>query len=177
MLNRLKLGYAQRHSTSPAAAEKALRAELADDRAVYCLVDRGALPWHSGEMSVSADPYGVAVAGSRDGAFLLDDRDPAPHRLAEEEFMAAWSGHRKGRHHRVTIDRAGEIDLPDATRAALGTTVAHLTGPVLGNSFDTNFGFSGMRRLAGQLRDTRTKTGWARRFADPVASAWAPAGR
>ena len=60
------------------------------------------------------------------------------------------------------------IDLPAAVRSAIGTTVAHLTGPVLGHSFDTNFGFSGMAKLADQLRDARTKAGWAKRFGSPV---------
>jgi hypothetical protein len=40
---------------------------------------------------------------------------------------------------------------------------------VLGNNFDVNFGFSGMAKLANQLRDTKTKTGWAKRFGAPVA--------
>jgi hypothetical protein len=35
---------------------------------------------------------------------------------------------------------------------------------VLGNTFDVNFGFSGMDKLAAQLRDASTKTGWERRF-------------
>ena len=39
---------------------------------------------------------------------------------------------------------------------------------MLGHSFDSNFGFSGMRKLAAQLRDTRTRAGWARRFGSPV---------
>ncbi|MFB7173085.1 DUF4872 domain-containing protein [Streptomyces sp. NPDC056254] len=48
-------------------------------------------------------------------------------------------------------------------------TAARLTGPVLGNKFDVNFGFSGMEKFAAQLRDTRTKAGWERRFAAPDA--------
>ncbi|ANZ36851.1 hypothetical protein BBK82_12990 [Lentzea guizhouensis] len=40
-------------------------------------------------------------------------------------------------------------------------------GPVLGNNFDVNFGFSGMRKLAEQLRD-QGKKGRTRRWAgDP----------
>lgn len=40
---------------------------------------------------------------------------------------------------------------------------------MLGNRFDVNFGFSGMEKLAAQLRDTRTKAGWERRFSAPEA--------
>ena len=53
--------------------------------------------------------------------------------------------------------------------ARSGTRQRILTGPVLGNNFDVNFGFSGMDKLASQLRDTRTKTGWERRFSRHVA--------
>jgi hypothetical protein len=174
VLDRLKIGYSERHSTSPTAALTALHAELAADRAVYCLVDRSALPWHAGAPAISADPYGLVVAGAADGTLYLDDRDPAPHPIAEADFLTAWSRHRKGRHHRVSVDRpTGPADLPGAVRDAIATTVAHLTGPVLGNSFDVNFGFSGMRRLADQLRDDRTKNGWLKRLAEPGALAWA----
>jgi hypothetical protein len=169
VLGRLRIGYAERHSTSPGSALAALRAELAAGRAVHCLVDRSALPWHQGEPTISADPYGVVVAGEHDGAFLVDDRDPAPHIVAEGAFVAAWSRYRKGRHHRVTIDPGEPTDLGVAAREAVATTVAHLTGPVLGNAFDVNFGFSGMRRLAAQLRDRGTRNGWTKRLTDPGA--------
>jgi hypothetical protein len=174
VLDRLKIGYSERHSTSPTAAMTALHAELAADRAVYCLVDRSALPWHAGAPAISADPYGLVVAGVDGDTLYLDDRDPAPHGIAAADFATAWSRHRKGRHHRVSVDRpTGPADLPGAIRDAIATTVAHLTGPVLGNSFDVNFGFAGMRRLAGQLRDDRTKNGWLKRLAEPGALAWA----
>jgi hypothetical protein len=54
-----------------------------------------------------------------------------------------------------------DLDLAAAVRQAIATTIAHLTGPVLGNTFDVNFGFSGMAKLAEQLRDGKGKTGWA----------------
>lgn len=43
--------------------------------------------------------------------------------------------------------------------------VTHSAGP----RWDRNFGFSGMEKLAAHLRDTRTRTGWERRFAAPEA--------
>ena len=54
-------------------------------------------------------------------------------------------------------------------RDAVSITVAHLTGPVLGNSFDANFGLGGMRRLRDQLGDSSSRLGWARRFASAEA--------
>src|SRR2546430_1972254 len=89
--------------------------------------------------------------------------------MTAEDFASAWARHKKGRHHRIVLDRGpAAVALPAAIRSAIGTTVAHLTGPVLGHSFDSNFGFSGMAKLADQLRDGRTKAGWAKRFGSPV---------
>jgi len=113
-------------------------------------------------------PYAVAVAGERDGLLIVDDGGEQARTIARSQFLLAWSRHRKGRHLRFVVDPPTadmeHAQLTAAVHAAVSTTVAHLTGPVLGHSFDSNFGFSGMRRLAEQLRDTRTKTGWLRRF-------------
>ena len=162
-LDRLAVRYRIGHSTAPARALAAL------DRDAYCLVDGSALPW-TAAARLPTDPYPVLVTGRRGDNLLVLDRAPEPHRVASEAFATAWSGYRKGRHYRLTVagpDRPA--DLAAAMRDAIGTTVAHLTGPVLGSSFDVNFGFSGMRRFADQLRDTRGRTGWARRMAAPGA--------
>jgi len=83
---------------------------------------------------------------------------------------AAWAAHRKGRFALTTVRALPEpIDLAAAIRAALLTTTAHLTGPVLGNYFDVNMGLSGMTKLATELRDVTTKNGWHRRFSSPIA--------
>jgi len=174
VLDRLGVGFDEGHSTSTEKAMVALRGDLAQGRAVYCVVDRGGLPWYDTSLSLPSDPYPVVVAGAAGGALFIDDRDTSPHTLGEDEFALAWARYKKGRHHRVTLQGpGGPVDLPAAIRSALATTVAHLTGPVLGNSFDANFGFSGMTRFAQQLRDNRTKSGWARRFAERGALAWA----
>lgn len=78
------------------------------------------------------------------------------------ELMASWG---QGRHETISIgERTGEPDVAAAVRM----TCEHLTGPVLGNNFDVNFGFSGMRRLAEQLRN-KGKKGWTQRWADDPA--------
>ncbi len=163
-LDNLGLPYTEQHTTKANIAVARLRSTLDSGRAAYCVVDRTKLAWHSGRPAMPTDPYGIVVAG-RDGATVWVD-DDGPRELSEEDFMASWSSHTKGRHHQLTIgDAAGfSVDLTTAVRAAVRTTVDHLTGPVLGNSFDVNFGFSGMARLAAQLRDRRGKTGWTRRF-------------
>lgn len=73
--------------------------------------------------------------------------------------MTSWG---QGKHEMISIgERTGEPRIAEA----VAMTCEHLTGPVLGNNFDVNFGFSGMRKLAEQLRD-KGKKGWAQRWAD-----------
>lgn len=162
-LRRLPVSYVEERSTSTPRALAALRAAVERGKPVYVSVDRGRLPWHRNEAALATEPYGVVVAGLDGDTVFIDDCAAVPHRLSTDELAAAWAGHRKGRHHRIVLEsvHTGQPDLD----GAIATTVAHLTGPVLGHSFDVNFGFSGMRRLCDQLRDGRTKSGWVRRFA------------
>jgi hypothetical protein len=167
-LDRLGIGYTEEHSGKPDRALLALRNALQNDRPIYCSVDRTRLPWRAGELGISSDPFGVVVCGRSTDELFVDDRGEAPRRISEVEFAAAWSGHAKGRHHRLVVTQGSSTGpIAGAVRAAVDTTVKHLTGPVLGNSFDVNFGFSGMRKLAAQLRDAKWKSGWGTRFTDP----------
>ncbi|MEU4424646.1 BtrH N-terminal domain-containing protein [Actinoplanes sp. NPDC024001] len=173
-LDRLGIGYEIRHNTAAAPARRDLDALIGAGRPVLCTVGRGGLPWHQPAGALDSDPYRVVVAGRDGDEYLVEDLAGAPHVVAADVFAAAWSAHRKGRHERLVLSPpAGPVDLPAAMRSAIGTTVAHLTGPVLGNAFDANMGFSGMARLLADLRDERTKRGWARRFAEPGALAFA----
>lgn len=164
-LDRLHVPYDVRHSAKPQWAT--LRTALDAGRPVFCTVDRSRLPWHGMEPGFAADPYTVVIAGYAGDTLYVDDEAAAPHAISTAEFGAAWSAHKKGRHQMIvpTGQAAGAADVD----GAIAATVGHLTGPVLGNNFDVNFGFSGMEKFAAQLRDTRTKTGWERRFGEPVA--------
>ncbi|WP_328460441.1 BtrH N-terminal domain-containing protein [Actinoplanes sp. NBC_00393] len=173
-LDRLKIGYEVRHNTAPGPARRDLDATIDAGRPMLCTVGRGGLPWHQPANALDTDPYQVVVAGRDGDHYLVDDLTDIPHAVPAEVFVAAWSAHRKGRHERLVVSAPdGPVDLAAGMRAAIGTTVAHLTGPVLGNAFDVNMGFSGMARLAADLRDEQTKRGWARRFAEPGALAFA----
>lgn len=166
-LGRLGVPFTESHSGKASVAEKKLYASLDEGRPVLCTVDRSRLPWHGMAPGYGADPYVVVVAGRDGDTLLVDDEAPHPNEITVEEFLAAWSAHKKGRHHMLVVTGPpGVADLP--VREAVAHTVSHLTGPVLGNNFDVNFGFSGMAKLAAQLRDTSTKTGWAKRFGAPV---------
>lgn len=169
-LGRLGIGYRADHSGKPAPAIAKARKALAEGRPVIATVDKSHLPWHGLAHGYGLDPYTIVVAGQSKDLLFIDDEGAAPHAMEVDLFAEAWTAHRKGRHQAITLeDHHGPVpDLAKAIREAIATTVAHLTGPVLGNSFDVNFGFSGMGKLAAQLRDHRGKTGWSRRFGQPV---------
>jgi hypothetical protein len=167
-LSRLNVSYVEEHSGKFPAALAKLRKAVSAGRPVLASVDRSRLPWHGLEPGFGTDAHVVAVAGLTEDTVHLDDDGPMPYAMSVQPFGEAWSAYRKGRHHALVVGAAGEVDLAGAIRSALATTVAHLTGPVLGNNFDVNFGFSGMAKLAAQLRDSRTKNGWPQRFGAPV---------
>lgn len=158
-------------SSKPGPALAKLDAALAAGRAAQLTVGRGFLPWQApGRPEEAADAYAIVVAGKHGDDYLVDDRDAEPHRIAPEALAEAWAAHRKGRFGVTTIEPpAAPPDLAAGIRAAIATTHAHLTGPVLGNSFDVNMGLSGIRRFADDLADTRTRNGWPRRFGSALA--------
>ncbi len=163
-LRRAGIEHEVSRTTSVRKAEAGLRKALGGGP-VICTVDRTRLPWHGLTGRWGPEPYPVGVLGVEDGVVLLDDECVRPNPLPLQDFLGAWSSDKKSGHEMVTVGAGWRPDVEDAIR----TTCAHLTGPVLGNNFDVNFGFSGMRRLAGQLRDPRGRQGWARRYADPGA--------
>lgn len=132
--------------TSTTSARKAEQRLRAADGPVICLLGK--------------EKHPVGVLGTDGDAVTVHDRGVRVRPLAE--FMGDWG---PGKHEMISIGgRRGEPDVAAAVRM----TCEHLTGPVLGNNFDVNFGFSGMRKLAEQLRD-KGKKGWAQRWADDPA--------
>jgi hypothetical protein len=173
VLTRLGVAYTEQHSSATPAALTKLRRCLESGRPALCTVDRSQLPWHAGRSFLeAADPYLVVVAGVDGDTFYVDDRDPAPHAIDATAFGAAWAGHKKGRHAMLTLGAGGVADLAGAVSSAIATTVAHLTGPVLGNAFDVNMGLRGMAKLATELGGTGRQS-WAQRFGSEAAFAHA----
>ncbi|WP_190620127.1 BtrH N-terminal domain-containing protein [Streptomyces venezuelae] len=166
-LDRLRVPYEVTHGSRPRWDR--VHAALDAGRPVFCTVDRSRLPWHGGtpDEMAAADPYTVVLAGYEGDSLYVEDGAPAAYRITAREFGEAWTGHRKGR-HRMLVPSGPAVGDPDVD-GAVAATAARLTGPVLGNRFDVNFGFSGMEKLAAQLRDVRTRTGWERRFGSPEA--------
>ncbi|MCB5163973.1 BtrH N-terminal domain-containing protein [Streptomyces bambusae] len=162
-LGRLGVPYEATRAMNPRWGR--VRAALDGGQPVFCVVDRSSLPWHAADADAEmtgADAYTVVIAGYDGDDLLIEDGAETPYRIDREEFGAAWTAHRKGRHQLIVPTGPAEGE-PDVA-GAIASTVRHLTGPVLGNKFDVNFGFSGMEKFATQLRDRTTKSGWERRF-------------
>jgi len=162
------------HSSSATAARRKLDACLERGEPAQLTVGRGLLPQHPDVSPLeAADPYQVVVAGRHGDEYLVDDLTTTPHVIDGERLLEAWAAHRKGRFEQTTVVRNSTEPIAHdprsavaaATGRAIEMTADHLTGPVLGNSFDVNFGLSGMRKLADELRDGSTRQGWQRRFA------------
>ncbi|MFI7704198.1 BtrH N-terminal domain-containing protein [Nonomuraea sp. NPDC049480] len=160
-LERAGIPYESRQTGSARVAERNLRAALDAGRQPICRVARHQLPWRPS--LPFPDPVDVAVTGvSGDTVHVYDDE---PGELPLADFMAAWSALKKDKHQLIEVTGAAGAGEPDVT-GAIRDTVAKLTGPVLGNNFDVNFGLSGMRKLAAQLADTTGKQGWTSRFGE-----------
>lgn len=141
--------------TSTTSARKAEQQLRAADGPVICLVGKEKHP--VGVLGVDGDVVTVHDQGTH-----VQPLGEFTHAQPLGEFLKSWG---LGKHEMIRIgERRGEPDVAGAVRM----TCEHLTGPVLGNNFDVNFGFSGMRKLAEQLRD-KGKKGWAQRWAyDPA---------
>ncbi len=153
-------------SSRPALALAKLDALLDGGRPAQVVVASGGLPWHEPvSPEAGADPSPVVVAGRRGDTYLVDEGDGEPRTVEREVLASAWAAHRAGRLGITTLGTEGVTEVTaDAVVAAVRTTHAHLTGPVLGHAFDANVGLRGMRRLAADLADVRTARGWRRRF-------------
>jgi len=116
-------------------------------RPAWVVVGRGHLPWHSdGRPEETADPYPVLVTAHEGSEFILEDDGPI--RPDRRRPISASPGPRTARvaWRSPRVDSSsGTVDLAAAARLAVRTTHAHLTGPVIGNSFS-----------CGHVEDDRT---------------------
>ncbi len=161
----LELRSATSSSAKPALAK--LDAALEAGQPALITVGRGGLPWFSDVNPIeAADPYNIGVVGKHGDDYLIDDCSESVQVAPAAALADAWGLYRKARFavQTLALPSGGHNDMTEALRAAIATTVAHMTGPVLGNSFDVNFGLSGIAKWADELADDRTKKGWQARF-------------
>lgn len=163
----LGLNLSSATSSSARVALEKLRAALDAGDAVQITVGKGGLPSIEGVSELeAAEPYTVNVVGRDGDDFLIDDCSESLQRAPAEALARAWAMHKKARFAIQTLGlpAGGKVDLETALRSAVSTTAAHMSGPVLGNAFDVNFGLSGIDKWATEVADTRSKKGWTARF-------------
>src|SRR6266545_3729010 len=76
-------------------------------------------PWLPAVLGKLGIPYTEDRSGKVEAALAALDRGDEPVPIGRAQFAQAWSGHKKGRHHRVTVTPGTPVDLPAAIRAAI----------------------------------------------------------
>ncbi|HEX4700637.1 MAG TPA: DUF4872 domain-containing protein [Pseudonocardiaceae bacterium] len=86
----------------------------------------------------------------------------------DELIEARWTHAKKYGGLFVFGTPTAPVDLRSAVAAAIGRTTDCLPAPAR-SSFDSSFGFQGMRKWATSLTDPRDRRGWPKLFAEPDA--------
>ncbi len=154
------------HTTgSRSRAEATLRSVIADGRAAVCRVTAGSMPYQ--DPMPTGDHHEIAIVGIAGDTALVDDEWPKPHHVSMAQLAAARARTAKHKHRLIeVVSPKVDANLETGIRDAIAKTCSNLTGPVLGNNFDSNFGFRGLEKLATELR-SGTQKGWLARFSDP----------
>jgi hypothetical protein len=144
-------------------AARHLDAALESGQPCICVADIAVLPWHGlPGMWKGAAPQLVGVHG-RDGD-ALDVDDHGRRRIDPERFAEARAAHRKSKHALFRLEATLDEDaLQTGLRAGLRDYAEGMLDPQMGH-FRNAFGIRGIRALAEQLRDTRTRKGLPQRF-------------
>jgi Domain of unknown function (DUF4872)/Butirosin biosynthesis protein H, N-terminal len=162
-LARLGVPAQVRRTTSPAAAERQLRAALDQGRPVIATVDMAALRYRA----VPAEPRGMTpqevLVELRDGEPVLWDLAPAPIPVTWAELAEARAGVRSVKHRLVVADApAAPVDLAGAAAAGIADTWAGMLDPPR-----RNFGVAALAKWAELLAAPRDPKGWPRLLAAP----------
>jgi hypothetical protein len=154
-----RMGVAHVSVTTKSATASLLR----DRRPVILPVARGDVGWLETSLDERED-HVVLVIPERGGCRMLDGSG-ASASMQPDEVLAAYMRSRR-KHPVIALDGAGaRMDVSAALTAGLRACLAGMTEPVLGNSFDVNFGLSGLTKWA-RLADAAGKEGWPSQFGE-----------
>jgi hypothetical protein len=154
-------------TTSAAVARKHLDGKLDEAQPVICLVDAACLP-HSSmpRFLAGAAPHHVAVIGTDDDHYWIDDRALSPIRISAETLAEARAAYRAGKQAAMTLGkRDTNHDWRSAWRDALIDTVETMRSgdPTVPKGFRSNTGLAGLEKWQ-QLLTASHKKGWPRVF-------------
>jgi hypothetical protein len=138
-------------------------------RAVILPVARQSVPWLHAD-ALTAHEERVVLALPEGDEVRIVDGTGGHATMSGSALREAYAD--TARKHPVLAIADGATmpdDLGPAVTRGLRATVSGMTEPVLGNSFDVNFGLSGLRRWSERVT-ARGADGWGRAF--PDADVW-----
>lgn len=139
---------------------------LDDGHAVILPLARGSVPWMKQIEFAEREELIMAAIPTSDGDELIVFDGVVEHRLTRSELLDAYTASPR-KHPTIAIEQSAQLpaDLTPALQQGLAATVNAMTGPVLGNAFDVNFGLSGLRKWAEKVLGS-TKDGWSKAYGD-----------
>ncbi|WP_345470095.1 DUF4872 domain-containing protein [Glutamicibacter ectropisis] len=165
----------ERTTGSAQKAVEYMDAALDAGRAVVVRVAINALPWIDGNEVDEAETIDLAVVGDHEDDLLVDDGSGVLNVISPADLAFARAKRKKEKHWQAWVPstRSPKVEVLVAnTLEAIEETTSRLLGTRelsgIPAHFAKNFGIAGMRTFAERLRDTTTKTGWTRMFAEPA---------
>ncbi len=161
---------------SATLAQSRLDAALETGVPAVVRVVRGTLPWMPADPVADMDSVDVVVV-TRDGEdYLMDDGGGRLERISGPALAAARTARKADKHWQAhVVDAHGEVFTAEVLRQAMAETAQELLSrqapPGIPPGYAKNFGIVGMQTWAQRLRDTSTRRGWSRIFADPARAA------
>ena len=152
-------------ATSAVAAEKKLRASLAEGQPVLAWVDARKLPYPH----PAAAYHALMISGYAEspGVYQIADRFNGQITLSPQELTAARQGEGAPKFRGLAVKRGGEIK-EDQLRIAMHQGILDCVdqmregfGPP---NFRSNFGLQALEKWANLLTDSKDKRGWPRFF-------------
>ena len=156
-------------TTSRVAAARQLRDRVTGAPTLAWL-DRNALPWATGIMTMGTAPHVVVISAVDDDVATVHDTAGHAYRLPHAELATARAGLAREKHRLVTLRPAppAKIDLAAATREAIADCCAELAGRTKHKQFAGNFGIAGFAKWTA-LVESNDKKAWPRVFAGGAA--------
>jgi hypothetical protein len=175
MLERCGAGVAIQQTGSPTLAHARLDAALATGVPVVVRVVRTELPWVAADPLVDMDSADVVVVGRDEAGYLVDDGGGRVERIAADDLARARGRRKADKHWQAHVAGSGSPLTLDVVRGAIRETAEALlaeSAPAgVPAGYAKNFGIRGMAWWAERLRDTKSRDGWPRIFADPRRAA------
>ncbi|WP_125777952.1 BtrH N-terminal domain-containing protein [Antribacter gilvus] len=154
-----RLGVRHESATTKREATRLLDA----GKPVILPLSRGSIPWLTSTALDANEEHIVIALPHEEEGFRVLDGTGASAVLAREVVMGSYGQARRKHPVLALLDPLLPADVRPALLAGLAATVDGMTRPVLGNSFDVNFGLSGLAKW-GRLADDPGRQGWPALF-------------